>query len=315
MDSLLPTSCDWCPRHCGANRAAGLKGVCGADDKLRVARVSLHEWEEPPISGESGSGTIFFGYCPLRCCYCQNHSIALGDAGADITLGRLVEIMLEQQEAGALNLNMVTPTHYGPLIAEAIRQARAQGMGLPVAWNTSGYETPEALEALQGIVDIYLTDFKYASAAVAAAYSHAPDYPQVALRALDVMVAQVKEFSYDRYCGQKRMTRGVIVRHLLLPGHLEDSMMAIQILQDRYGDAIQLSLMNQYTPVMAADSPEAQKYPNLLEHASNDDYEALLEFADDIGVKDYFWQEGQADVESFIPEFDLRGVLRPGESL
>lgn len=318
MRDLLPESCTWCPRKCGANRAAGQKGLCGADDALRIARAALHFWEEPPISGMAGSGTIFFSYCPLRCSYCQNHSIALGDAGANVSFERLVQIMLEQQDRGALNLNMVTPTHYAPIIVAAVREARRQGMNLPVAWNTSGYETVEAIKALDGVVDVFLTDFKYADAQMAKDFSRAQDYPQVALDALDQMVRQVGEPTYDQVAFvsedgtvemQERMTRGVIVRHLLMPGHLDNSLAVAQMLHQRYGDAIRLSLMNQYTPVIAADSAAACAHPELLEHPDADDYECLLEFADTIGVHDYFWQDGPADEESFIPAFDLQGVL------
>ncbi|MDO4182214.1 MAG: radical SAM protein [Coriobacteriia bacterium] len=317
-EGMLPRSCDWCPRACGANRAAGQRGVCGAGAQVRVARSALHFWEEPPISGLAGSGTIFFSYCPLRCVYCQNRPIALGDAGADVSLGRLVELMLEQQQLGALNVNMVTPTHYGPLIAAAVRQARAQGLDLPVCWNTAGYETVAAIRGLRGVADVFLTDFKYADAEMARAFSHAADYLQVALAALDCMVELSGEPRYDSvpFRGeggqvqmQQRMTRGVIVRHLLMPGHLDNSLAVVQLLQKRYGNAVRLSLMNQYTPVLGPDSPAAQAHPELLEHPSREDYECLLDFADTIGVQDYFWQDGQADEESFIPAFDLTGVM------
>lgn len=308
--ALLPTSCDWCPRACGADRAHGERGVCGADDTLRIARAALHFWEEPPISGTSGSGTVFFSYCPLRCCYCQNRHIALGDTGAPITLERLVEIFFELEEQGALNLNMVTPTHYAPLIARAIREARSRGMALPVAWNTSGYETPEAIAALDGIVDIYLTDFKYATPEPARLYSHAADYPAVALDALEAMVAQTGEPQFDTYRGQDRLVRGVVVRHLLLPGHLDDSLRVVDLLSKRFKGRVLVSLMNQYTPVIAPDSPTARAHPNLLRHPSSEEYETLLDYADELGLDDYFWQDGEADRESFIPPFDMTGVRK-----
>lgn len=317
MQSVLPESCTWCPRKCGANRAAGQKGLCGADDALRIARAALHFWEEPPISGRAGSGTIFFSYCPLRCAYCQNHSIALGDAGADVSFDRLVDIMFEQNQRGALNLNMVTPTHYGPIIADAVRAARSKGLDLPVAWNTSGYETVDAIKGLDGVVDIFLTDFKYADASMAKAFSRAADYPQVALAALDQMVEQVGSPEYDEVLFidsdgseemQERMTRGVIVRHLLMPGHLDNSLAVVDLLHKRYGDAVRLSLMNQYTPVISEADEVAQRHPELLLHPSDEDYECLLEYADVLGVQDYFWQDGPADAESFIPAFDLQGV-------
>ena len=309
--ALLPQACDWCPRRCGADRAAGQRGICGAGDTLRIARAALHFWEEPPISGKSGSGTVFFSYCPLRCAYCQNRHIALGNTGASISLERLTEIFFELEEQGALNLNMVTPTHYAPLIAHAIRAARAQGMALPVAWNTSGYETPEAIAALDGVVDIYLTDLKYATAGPARAYSNAADYPAVALEAIDAMVAQVGKPRFDLYRGQERLVRGVLVRHLLLPGHLDDSLAVVDRLSARYKGRVLVSLMNQYTPVIDPGEPAAQRHPDLLRHPSSEEYEALLDYADALGLDDYFWQDGEADRESFIPPFDMTGVSKP----
>ncbi len=308
--TLLPTRCDWCPRRCGANRAVGERGVCGADNTLRIARAALHHWEEPPISGKSGSGTVFFSYCPLRCAYCQNRHIALGDTGTAITLERLVEIFFELKEQGALNLNMVTPTHYTPLIVEAIRRARSQGMGLPVVWNTSGYETPEAIAGLDGIVDIYLTDFKYANKTSARAYSHAADYPAVAHAALEAMIAQVGTPQFDNYRGQRRLTRGVVVRHLLLPGHLNDSHAVVAMLASHFRGRVLVSLMNQYTPVIDPNDPAARQFPNLLLHPSSEEYELLLDYADDLGLDEYFWQDGEADQESFIPPFDMTGVFK-----
>lgn len=308
IKDLLPTSCDWCPRACGADRAHGQVGICGADDTIRVARSALHYWEEPCISGQSGSGTIFFSNCPLRCAYCQNADIAQGRAGKSVGIDRLAQMMLELQDSGALNINMVTPTHYAPLIRIAIAQARRNGLALPIVWNTSGYETVGSIHALAGAVDIYLTDFKYARPQTAADYSHAPDYPQVALAALDAMVAQVGKPEYDGSGDGAVMRSGVIVRHLLLPGHLEESAEAIALLHGRYGDTVRLSIMNQYTPVLSLQSRAAQQFPELLSRVPDEDYEALLAFADELGVQDYFWQDGPAALESFIPSFDLTGV-------
>lgn len=308
LAELLPTACDWCPRACGADRAHGQTGVCGADDTIQVARSALHYWEEPCLSGQAGSGTIFFGNCPLRCVYCQNAEIAQGHAGKPVSMERLVQMMLELKDAGALNINMVTPTHYAPLIRVAIQKARAAGLMLPIVWNTSGYETVESIHALAGSVDIYLTDFKYARSQTAADYSHAPDYPEIALAALDAMVEQVGRPIYDETGDEAVMRSGVIVRHLLLPGHVEESAEAIALVHERYGDAVRLSIMNQYTPVISPDSAAAQRFPELLERVPDEDYEALLAFADEIGVQDYYWQDGPAALESFIPAFDLTGV-------
>lgn len=314
--SLLPSSCELCPRRCGADRRAGQRGACGADDALVVARAALHFWEEPPISGEAGSGTVFFSGCPLRCAYCQNEPIAAGRAGAAVSVDRLARICLELQAQGALNINFVTPTHYAPQAREAVRRARGDGLELPIVWNASGYETVEAVRANAGTVDVYLTDFKYASAGLAARYSKAPDYPEVALAALDEMAAQVGEPRYDEVGGMPRMTRGVVVRHLMLPGALNDSKRAVRLLHERYGGSVRLSLMNQYTPVLA-DAARAgdmraarilESCPELARRVSDDDYERLLDYADELGVQDYFWQEGGAAEESFIPPFDLTGV-------
>ena len=304
----LPHACDWCPRACGADRSGGRRGFCGADDTLRIARAALHFWEEPPISGERGSGTIFFTHCPLRCVYCQNATIADGTVGREITVGRLADICLELQEAGALNINMVTPTHYAEHIRVALADARARGLELPVVYNTSGYETVAAVRRAAGFADIWLTDFKYASAELAAAFSHAPDYPQVALAALDAMVAQTGEATFDEVDGEPRMRSGIIVRHLLLPGHVEDSMAVVRLLHGRYGSAIRLSLMNQYTPIISPEAPAAKAHPELLARATDEEYECLLDFADDLGVVDYYWQDGPAAEDSFIPAFDYTGV-------
>lgn len=312
----LPSSCKLCPRACGTDRAAGERGVCGAADEVLVARAALHFWEEPPISGEDGSGAIFFSGCPLRCVYCQNADIALGEAARAITVERLAAIMGELQEAGALNVNCVTPTHFAPQIREAVFRARGDGMALPVLWNTSGYETVEAVRENVGFVDAYLTDFKYADAALAARYSHAADYPEVALAALEAMVEATGSARYDEYCGQERLASGVVVRHLMLPGALENSKAVVRLLHERFGSDIRLSLMNQYTPVivMAAKEGDARAVaalaasPELACAVPDSEYEELLDFADAIGVEDYFWQEGGAAQESFIPAFDFTGV-------
>ncbi len=312
----LPHSCHECPRGCGANRAAGERGLCGADECLMVARAALHFWEEPPISGEDGSGTVFFAGCPLRCVYCQNADIALGEHARAITVERLAAIMGELEGAGALNINCVTPTHYGPQIREAVALAREAGMGLPVLWNTGGYETVEAVRANRGLVDAYLTDFKYADAALARRYSRAADYPEVALAALAAMVEEAGEPRYDEYRGQERLVGGVVVRHLMLPGALENSKAVVRLLHERFGNALRLSLMNQYTPVLARSAAGGNARaasvlamaPELANTVSDAEYEELLDYADALGVQDYFWQEGGAAEESFIPAFDFTGV-------
>ena len=311
------SSCDLCPRACGVDRSSGARGVCGADGRLRIARAALHFWEEPPISGTHGSGTVFFSWCPLRCTYCQNAVIADGEAGAEISVERLAEIYLELQAKGALNINLVTPTHYAPHARAALDLARAQGMDLPIVWNTSGYETVRSIRENQGYADVYLADFKYASRKLAARYSKAPDYPQIALDAIAAMVDEVGSPCFDEYEGDERMTRGVVVRHLMLPGALEDSMRVVRTVWERFGNSVLLSVMNQYTPVLADRANdgdafarrELKRCPELSRRVPDGDYERLLDFADSLGIDDYFWQEGGAAEESFIPAFDLEGVM------
>lgn len=319
MSYDLPSACDLCPRRCGADRAAGERGVCGADDALVVARAALHFWEEPPISGSRGSGTVFFAHCPLRCCYCQNAVIAAGQAGRAVDVGRLAEMLLELEAQGVLNVNFVTPTHYAPQARAAVAQARGRGLALPVVWNTSGYETVAAVQANAGTVDAYLADFKYADPSLAARYSKAPDYPDVALAALDEMARQTGAPEFDEVDGDPRLVRGTVVRHLMLPGALEDSKRVVRLVHERFGDAVLLSLMNQYTPVLAdaAKAGDARaaatldRCPELAERVSDDEYELLLDYADELGVEDYFWQQGGAVEDSFIPAFDLSGVREP----
>ena len=450
-----PSSCDWCPRACGANRLAGERGVCGASNEMRVARAALHFWEEPPISGEAGSGTVFFTHCPLKCVYCQNYEIALGDMraleetialgdasklrgtnalgradelggvsalneiGKSLTPEQLANTFLNLQDQGALNINLVTPTHHWPVIKRAVNVAqkstptqptprkntttqtpahtsqkssqaqtpREETLHLPIVWNTSGYETPEAIRALRSTVDVYLTDFKYADPQLAKDLSNAPDYPRVALDALREMLRATDTPKYDEYAGQVRLVRGVVVRHMLLPGQVNNSLRVLDALADiwREWDAknnhpkshrehecvnncgledrginqtsnkhtqseqpepsrvkqtnvraipktpppFLLSIMNQYTPVIARRSPAPrpqthtphvhplaltpqsralQKYPELARPATSAEYEEVLDYADSLGFEDYFWQEGQPAKESFIPAFDLTGV-------
>lgn len=315
-DTMLPVACDLCPRACGANRYEGKRGSCGADDKLMVARAALHFWEEPPISGTRGSGTVFFAGCPLRCSYCQNAVIAVGDAGAPIGVDRLADICLELEGQGALNVNFVTPTQYALQARAAVEKARALGLTVPVVWNTSGYETVRSVRANAGIVDVYLTDFKYADPALAARYSNAPDYPAVALAALEAMVEEVGPPRFDEVDGEHRLVGGAVVRHLMLPGALEDSRRVVRLIHERFADSVLLSLMNQYTPVLpeAAASGDARaaaclsRCPELAYRVPDREYELLLDFADALGIEDYFWQEGGAAEDSFIPQFDLMGV-------
>lgn len=309
---LLPSTlsaCELCPRRCRADRAAGERGVCGATDTLRLARAALHFWEEPPISGEAGSGTVFFSGCPLKCVYCQNHEISTGNFGIDVSPERLAQIMLELQDQGALNINLVTATHYAHLLPEAIAAARAQGLAIPIVYNTSGYERVEAVRELDDLVDIWLTDFKYADAGLGRALSHVPDYPSVAQSALIEMARQLERHGGGAARADGTWTRGIIVRHLVLPGHAEDSCRVLDLIWGAVGD-VPISVMNQYTPNAAMRAAGGE----LARAVTREEYERVLDHADDLGFTQMFWQEGGAVDESFTPPFDTTGVLERADA-
>lgn len=309
---LLPSTlsaCEFCPRRCRADRVAGERGVCGATDTLRLARAALHFWEEPPISGEAGSGTVFFSGCPLKCVYCQNHEISTGNFGIDVSPERLAQIMLELQDQGALNINLVTATHYAHLLPEAIAAARAQGLAIPIVYNTSGYERVEAVRELDDLVDIWLTDFKYADAELGCALSHVPDYPSVAQSALIEMARQLERHGGGAARADGTWTRGIIVRHLVLPGHTEDSCRVLDLIWDAVGD-VPISVMNQYTPNAAMRAAGGE----LARAVTREEYERVLDHADDLGFTQMFWQEGGAVDESFTPPFDTTGVLERADA-
>ncbi len=299
------SGCMLCPRACGADRTVGKRGRCGVDDRIKVARAALHMWEEPCISGEEGSGAVFFSGCPLGCVYCQNREISRGERGETISEERLAEIFLELQQQKANNINLVTAGHFLPQVRDALLLAKRRGLRIPIVYNSSAYEKPEALLQLEGLVDVYLPDFKYMSSALAASYSKAPDYPQVATAAIREMVRQRPEPQFDE---RGMMVAGVIVRHLLLPGQVREAKKIVQYLYEEYGNQIYISLMNQYTP-MATLSDD----PLLGRRVTKREYERLLSFAAELGVEQGFYQEGETARESFIPEFDCQGVLRKCE--
>lgn len=296
-------SCTLCPRNCHANRKNknSLTGICHEANHLRLARAALHFWEEPCISGKQGSGTIFFSGCTLRCVFCQNHSIADGSVGKEISQQRFVQILLELQQKGANNINLVTPTHFVPLIIDGIQQARSQGLHLPIVYNTSGYESIETLQLLDGIVDIYLPDLKYYSSTIAQKYSFAGDYFSVASRALQEMYRQVGDPVFD---ANGIMQKGMIVRHLVLPGCTNDSKAVIQYLYQTFHDHIYISIMNQYTPMPTIQT----RYPELNRNVTDEEYEEVVDFAIELGVENGFIQEGETADESFIPAFDYEGI-------
>lgn len=299
--------CKLCPRACGINRNKGLRGACGCSSALRVARSALHYWEEPPISGDAGSGAIFFSGCPLRCVYCQNHQISHEGVGVEVSVGRLARMMLELEEQGALNINLVTPLHYAPHVRAAIKEARAAGLAIPMLCNTSGYELPQIVDALADLIDIWLVDAKYASSALAHELSLARDYPHVSAEALARMLFWLREHGGRRLREDGTMLQGIVVRHLVLPGHVEDSCTVLDRVWDLCGSEVDLSVMNQYTPnerCRLAGGP-------LSRCLDNDDYEIVLCHADELGFEHLWWQQGGTVSESFVPAFDATGVLGP----
>ena len=284
---MKESKCRLCPRECGVDRIDGKTGICGVEGKgIYVARAALHMWEEPCI--------------PLRCVYCQNYDISKANAGKEITVERLAEIFLELQNKNAANINLVTPTHYTPEIIEAVCLAREKGLRVPIVYNCSGYEKVETLKLLDGIVDVYLVDFKYMETEPALRYSKAPDYPKVAKAALAEMVGQIGETDFNE---EEMMTRGVIVRHLLLPGCLDNAKAVVKYVYETYGDKVFLSLMNQYTPL-----PQVENYPEINRKVTEEEYEEVVDYAIEIGVENGFIQEGETAAESFIPVFDCEGV-------
>lgn len=297
----LYENCILCPRNCNTNRKAGKTGACMVSGKLKVARAALHFWEEPCISGESGSGAVFFSGCALHCVFCQNDKISRGKAGKEIEKERLVQIFLELQEKGANNINLVTPGQYVPHIIWAVEQARNEGLKLPIVYNTSSYEKVDTIKMLEGIVDIYLPDFKYMDSALAQKYSHAVDYPEIAKDAIAEMVRQQPGPVFNDET--ELMEKGVIVRQLLLPGLLEDAKAIVRYLYETYGDSIYLSLMSQFTPL-----PNVEGFPELNRKVTEKEYDEYVDYAIDLGVDKGFIQEGDVAEESFIPDFDCEGV-------
>ncbi len=295
------SDCTLCPRQCHANRAAGQVGFCGQTAEITAARAALHFWEEPCISGSHGSGAVFFSGCSLQCVFCQNHNIAVGKSGKIITSERLSEIFLELQEKGASNINLVTAGHFIPQVCLALERSKASGLSIPVVYNTGSYEEVSSLRLLEGLVDIYLPDLKYFSSELSAKYSHAPDYFFRASAAISEMLRQVGEPVFDDISGL--MKRGVIVRHLVLPGQTRDSKKILRYLHEAYGNDIYVSIMNQFTPLV-----QVAEIPELNRCVTVEEYERILNFADKIGIEQGFRQEGGTASESFIPEFDNEGI-------
>lgn len=288
-------NCLRCPRQCGADRSVQY-GFCGESEEIRIARAAPHMWEEPPISGQNGSGTIFFSGCNLRCIYCQNHEIAVSHLGYPVSADQLLRIFFDLQAQGVHNINLVTAGHYVKELLPVLQKAKGAGLQIPILWNSSGYESAETIRMLEGLIDIYLPDFKYINPKTAKEYSNAPDYPEIAKLSLAEMVRQTGAPQIDKETGL--MTRGVQVRHLVLPGHAQESRQILWYLCQTYGNGIGYSIMNQYTPM-----PQMKDHPLLSRRVTAQEYENVIRYAKQIGIENAFTQEGEAACESFIPEF------------
>lgn len=295
------TDCTLCPRQCHANRTSGKAGFCRQTSEITAARAALHFWEEPCISGTQGSGAVFFSGCSLQCVFCQNHNIAVGKSGKIISSERLSEIFLELQNKGAANINLITAGHFIPQICFALERSKANGLSIPVVYNTSSYEEVSSLRLMEGLIDIYLPDLKYFSSELSAKYSHAADYFSKAASAISEMLRQVGKPCFDAESGL--MNKGVIVRHLVLPGQTGDSKKILRYLHESYGNDIYVSIMNQYTPM-----EQVAGYPDLNRRITAEEYARVLDFAVKIGIEQGFQQEGETALESFIPEFDHEGL-------
>lgn len=298
--NYLLKNCNLCIRNCKIDRLNGQVGVCNSTATLKIARAKLHHWEEPCISGSNGSGTVFFSNCNLKCVFCQNHSISQEGNGLEISIDRLTEIFLELQSQGAHNINLVTPTHYVPQIIEALRIAKRNGLIIPILYNTNSFDSLETIKLLNGYIDVYLPDFKYFDDKYSITYSKAPGYSKNVLEIIKEMVSQVGEPQFKDGIIQK----GVIVRHLLLPGLLFDSKKVIDTLYNNFGDNIYISFMNQYTPLY-----NAKNYPKINKSINPKVYDSLINYAINIGVKNGFIQEEGTNSESYVPSFKNEGVI------
>ena len=290
-------ACRLCPRCCGIDRSHTV-GRCGVGAEPTLARAALHLWEEPPISGERGSGTVFFSGCSLGCIFCQNRPVAAAEIGRKVSEQRLCQIFLSLAEAGAHNLNLVTATQFIPSVLKALDLARAKGLRLPIVWNSGGYERVESLRMLAGAIDIFLVDFKYGASCTADALASAPDYPSVAEAALAEMLRQRPSVEYGE---DGMLLSGTVVRVLLLPGHLVDAKLALRRAYSVAGDRALYSLMSQYTPMPGMRPP-------LDRRVSLSEYESFVRYAQALGIHSGFTQQGESALESFIPSFDYAGI-------
>lgn len=296
----LLNECTLCSRNCKVNRNNNIIGFCKASSTVKVARAALHLWEEPPISMGNGSGTVFFSHCNLNCVFCQNHDISQEFNGKEISIKRLSEIFLELQGKGANNINLVTPTHYVPQIIEALNISKSNGLNIPILYNTNSYDSLETIKLLDGYIDVYLPDFKYFNDKYALKYSKVNNYASNAISVIDEMLKQVGKPKFD---SDGKIIKGVIVRHLMLPGLLFDSKKVIDLLYNRYGDNIYISLMNQYVPMF-----NACNYPEINRPLNPKHYDSLINYALELGLKNGFIQDEGANTLSYVPNFNGEGV-------
>lgn len=298
--SNLLKNCNLCIRRCNIDRINGEIGFCRATDRVKIARASLHMWEEPPISGDVGSGTVFFSNCNLKCVFCQNHEISQESVGIDITIERLADIFLELQDKNAANINLVTPTHYVPHIIEAIDIARAKGLSIPILYNTNSYDSVETIKLLKGYIDVYLPDFKYFNDKYAIKYSNAPRYEENIIPILKEMYNQVGPVQFDN---NGFITKGIIIRHLMLPGLLFDSKKILDKIYSVFQDNVYISIMNQYTPMF-----NASKYPEIDKSLNPKHYDSLIDYASSIGITKGFIQESGTNSTAYVPNFNFEGI-------
>lgn len=291
--------CNDCPRKCGAERAEDKSGgVCASPAAVRISRAAPHFGEEPCISGERGSGTVFFTGCNLKCVFCQNREISRGGAGKTVSAERLRDIFLELQDKGVHNINLVTAAHFVPEVTKALSMAELE---IPVAWNSSGYESLDSLKRLEGLVQIYMPDLKYLDSELARRYSLAPDYPEVASAAIDEMYRQVGDFVLD---DEDMLKSGVLIRHLILPDAEENSRRVIDYVAEHFpGDKVLFSLMSQFTPM-----PGTEKFPELQKRITKEVNDSLCEYMAERGIEYGFWQEPDSATDEMIPKFDNTGV-------
>ena len=292
--------CRICPRECLVNRQKGQIGYCKCDDKIKLGLVSIHDFEEPCISKENGSGTVFFSNCNLRCKYCQNYEISQEGIGKEITVNRLAEIFLEQQSRNVNNINLVTPTMYVYQIIEAIKIARKKGLHIPIVYNSNGYENTNTIKALKGYIDVYLPDLKYYSNEMAIKYSKAPNYFEVATKAIKEMYNQVGGVTLDE---KGIIQKGLIIRHLILPNHIQNTKNILKWIKENIEEDVYISIMAQYFPTY-----EAKKDELINRKISIKEYKEIQKYMYSLGIKNGYMQELGKDEEEYVPKFDLKNV-------